>query len=331
MLDAGRRQFITLLLGSAAAAWPLAARAQQPNVPVVGFLHLGSAQSRRQHLVAFRQGLAETGYFEGHNVVIEYRWAEERYDRLPALAADLVQRQVAVIATPQGTPAALAAKAATSTIPIAFCVGNDPVRLGLVASLNRPGGNATGVHGFGLSLGPKRLGLIHEALPQASPIAVLRHPNSPIAESATAELHSAAAAVGKTIEIFDARNSEEIDQAFAQLVQRKAGGLIMVPDSVLTSRWIQIITQVTRHAIPAVFQGREWVEAGGLMSYGTNSLDIYRQVGVYAGRILKGAKPADLPVEQATKFEFILNLQTAKIFGVQIPPTLSARADEVIE
>ena len=325
-----RREFITLL-GGATAAWSLAARAQQPNVPVVGFLHLGSPQSRRQQLVAFRQGLAETGYFEGHNVVIEYRWAEERYDRLPALAADLVQRQVAVIATPLSTPAALAAKAATSTIPIAFSVGNDPVRLGLVASLNRPGGNATGVHALGLGLGPKRLGLIHEALPQASPIAVLRHPNSPIAESATAELHSAAAAVGKTIEIFDARNSEEIDQAFTQLVQRKAGGLIIIPDSVFTTRLIQIITQATRHAIPAVFQGRDWVEAGGLMSYGTNGLDVYRQVGVYTGRILKGAKPADLPIEQSTKFEFILNLQTAKIFGVEIPPTLSARADEVIE
>jgi putative tryptophan/tyrosine transport system substrate-binding protein len=326
-----RRDFIILLGGGAAAAWPIAARAQQLNVPLVGFLHLGSPQARTQRLAAFRQGLADNGYIDGHNVAIEYRWAEEQYERLPGLAADLVQRQVAVIATPLSTPAALAAKAATSTIPIAFGVTDDPVKLGLVASMNRPGGNATGVSNFGGGLGPKRLGLLHEALPQSSLIAVLRHPNSPIAESAVAELRTAAAAVGKTIEVFNARSSEEIDQAFAGLVQRKAGGLIVVPDTVFTTRLIQIITQSARHAVPAVFQDREWAQAGGLMSYGANAFDIYRQVGVYAGRILKGAQPANLPVEQATKFEFILNLQTAKIFGMEIPPTLSARADEVIE
>ena len=325
-----RREFITLL-GGTAAAWPLAARAQQPTMPVIGFFHLGSPQGRSHRLAAFRQGLGENGYVEGHNVVVEYRWAENRYDRLPALVADLVERHVAVIATPLATPAALAAKGATSTIPIVFAVNDDPVKLGLVASLNRPGGNATGVNYFVVALGPKRLGLLHEFSPGAGRIAVLLHPNNPSAGSATAELRNAATAVGREIEIFHATNSDEINRAFSEMTQRKVGGLLVSPDPVFTSRMIQIVTLTTRHGIPAVFQSREWAEAGGLMSYGADVSGVYRQVGVYAGRILKGAKPADLPVEQSTKFEFVVNLQTAKAFGLEIPPTLAARADEVIE
>jgi putative tryptophan/tyrosine transport system substrate-binding protein len=325
-----RRAFITLI-GGAAAAWPLAARAQQSNLPVVGFLHSGSPEGRALRIAAFRQGLAESGYVEGQNVTIEYRWAEERYERLAALAADLVQRQVAVIATPLNVPGALAAKAATNTVPIVFAVADDPVKLGLVTSLNRPGGNATGINYFAAALGPKRLGLLHEALPQASFLAVLRDPKNPVADSAGAELRAAAASIGQTVEIFDAKNSVEITAAFTELVQHKAGGLVVIPSTLFTTRMIQIVTLATRHAIPAMFQSREWAEAGGLLSYGTNILETYRQVGIYAGRILRGAKPAELPVEQSTKFEFVINLQTAKIFGLQIPPTLSARADEVIE
>jgi putative ABC transport system substrate-binding protein len=325
-----RRDFITLL-GGVAAAWPLVARAQQSNPPVVGFLHSGSPQGRALRIAAFRQGLAESGYVEGQNVTIEYRWAEERYERLAALAADLVQRQVAVIATPLSLPAALAAKAATNTVPIVFAVSDDPVKLGLVTSLNRPGGNATGINYFVAALGPKRLGLLHEALPQGSLLAALRDPKNPVANSAGAELRGAAASIGQIVEIFDAESSEEITAAFTELVRRKAGGLVMIPDALFTTRMIQIVTLAARHAIPAVFPSREWAEAGGLMSYGANVSETYRQVGVYAGRILRGAKPAELPVEQSTKFEFVINLQTAKIFGLQIPPTLSARADEVIE
>ena len=326
----GRRELLAAL-GGAAVAWPLAARAQQSNLPEVGFLHSGSPQGRALRIAAFRQGLAESGYVEGQNVTIEYRWAEERYERLPALAADLVQRQVAVIATPLAIAAALAAKAATNTVPIVFAVADDPVKLGLVTSLNRPGGNATGINYFVAALGPKRLGLLHEALPQASLLAALRDPKNPVADSAGAELRAAAASIGQAIEIFDAKNSEEITAAFSELVRHKAGGLVVIPSTLFTTRMIQIVTLATRHAIPVVFQSREWAEAGGLMSYGANVSETYRQVGVYAGRILRGTKPAELPVEQSTKFEFIINLQTAKIFGLEIPPTLTARADEVIE
>jgi ABC-type uncharacterized transport system substrate-binding protein len=325
-----RRDFITLLAG-AAAAWPLAARAQQPAMPVIGVLGGGSVAAGTFRVAAIKQGLKEAGYVEGQNVAIEYRWAEDRYDRLPVLAADLVQRQVAVIATPLATAAALAAKAATSTIPIVFAVSDDPVKLGLVASLNRPGGNATGVNYFVAALGPKRLGLLHEFAPREGLIAALLNPTNPIAASATAELRAAGAAVDRAIEIFPAGNSDEINRAFAEMVQRKAGGLVVFPDPIFTSRMIQIVTLATRHAIAGVFQSREWAEAGGLMSYGANVSDVYRQVGAYAGRILRGAKPADLPVEQTVKFEFVVNLQTAKAFGLEIPPTLAARADEVIE
>ena len=325
-----RRKFLATL-GGAVAAWPLAARAQQSNLPVVGFLHSGSPEGRALRIAAFRQGLAESGYVEGQNVTIEYRWAEERYERLPALAADLVQRQVAVIATPLNVPGALAAKAATNTVPIVFAVADDPVKLGLVTSLNRPGGNATGINYFVAALGPKRLGLLHEVLPQTSLLGVLRDPKNPVADSAGAELRAAAASIGQAIEIFDAKDSEQITAAFTELIRHKAGGLVVIPSTLFTTRMIQIVTLATRHAIPAMFQSREWAEAGGLLSYGTNILETYRQVGIYAGRILRGAKPAELPVEQSTKFEFVINLQTAKIFGLQIPPTLSARADEVIE
>jgi putative tryptophan/tyrosine transport system substrate-binding protein len=325
----GRRKFLATLGG--AAAWPLVARAQQPSLPVIGFFHSGSPSGRSPRLAAFHAGLGEGGYVEGQNVAIEYRWAEDRYERLPALAADLVQRQVALIVTPASTPAALAAKAAASTIPIVFAVVDDPVKLGLVASLNRPGGNATGVNYFTVYLGPKRLGLLHELLPRGGLVAVLVNPNNPVANSAIAELRAPAAAVGRTIETFHASNGDEINRAFRAMAERKAGGLVVVPDASFTSRMIQIVTLATRHAIPAIFQSREWAEAGGLMSYGANVPDVYRRVGAYAGRILKGAKPADLPVEQSTKFEFVINLQTAKAFDLEVPPTLSARADEVIE
>jgi len=325
-----RREFITLLSG-AAAAWPLAARAQQPSMPVIGFFHSGSPSGRSPRLAAFHAGLGEAGYVEGQNVAIEYRWAEDRFERLPALAADLVQRQVALIATPGSPHAAVAAKAATSTIPIIFAIGDDPVRLGLVASLNRPGGNATGVNYFAAYLGPKRLGLLHELLPRGGLVAVLVNPDNPLANPAIAELRAPAAAVGRTIETFHASNGDEINRAFRAMAERKAVGLIMVPDTSFTSHMIQIVTLATRHAIPAIFHAREWAEAGGLMSYGANLRDVYRQVGAHAARILKGAKPADLPVEQSTKFEFVINLQTAKAFDLDVPPTLSARADEVIE
>jgi len=329
MRDLNRRGVIGLVGG--AAAWPIVARAQQSSLPVVGFLHSGSPEGRAPRIAAFRRGLAEGGYIEGQNVTIEYRWAEEHYERLPALAADLVRRQVAVIATPLSTPAALAAKAATNTVPIVFAVADDPVKLGLVTSLNRPGGNVTGINYFVAALGPKRLGLLHEALPQAYLLAVLRDPKSPIADSAAAELRAAAASIGQRIEILDAKNSEEITAVFTESVRQKANGLIVIPGTFFTTRMIQIVSLATRHAMPAVFQSREWSEAGGLMSYGANVSETNRQVGVYAARILRGTSPADLPVEQSTKFEFTINLQTAKIFGLEISPTLSARADEVIE
>jgi ABC-type uncharacterized transport system substrate-binding protein len=324
-----RRDFITLF-GGAAAAWPLAVRAQQ-SMPVIGFFHSGSPSGRSPRLAAFHASLGEAGYVEGQNVAIEYRWAEGRYERLPALAADLVQRRVALIVTPGSAPAVLAAKAATSTIPIVFGVADDPVKLGLVASLNRPGGNATGVYYFTSYLGPKRLGLLHELLPRAGLVAVLVNPNNPVANSAIAELRAPAAEVGRTIETFHASNGDEINRAFKAMAERKAGGLVVVPDSSLTDHMIQIVTLAARHAMPAIFQSREWAEAGGLMSYGSNITELYRQMSAYVARILKGAKPADLPVEQSTKFEFVINLQTAKAFDLEVPPTLAARADEVIE
>ena len=315
------------------AALPVTARAQQPSIsiPAIGLLHPGSPEANAKYVASFRKALAEADFVEGRNIAIEYRWGHSDSDRLPELASDLISRRLAVIVTPGGVAAALAAKTATTSIPIVFVIGADPVQAGLVASLTRPGGNATGVNYFAAYLGPKRLGLLHELLPRGGLVAALVNPNNPVTNSAIAELRAPAAAVGRTIETFHASNGDEINRAFRAMAERKAAGLIMVPDSSFTSHMIQIVTLATRHAIPAIFHAREWAEAGGLMSYGANLPNVYRQVGAHAARILKGAKPADLPVEQSTKFEFVINLQTAKAFDLEVPPTLSARADEVIE
>jgi putative tryptophan/tyrosine transport system substrate-binding protein len=324
-----RRAFITLL-GAAAAAWPLSARAQQPAMPVIGYLGAGFPAPGASALAIFRRGLAEAGYVEGRNVAIEYRFAEGQYDRLPGLAAELVRRQVAVIvAVP--TPAALAAKAATTTIPIVFTAAEDPVKVGLVANLARPGGNVTGGSILFAELGPKQLGLLRELVPTAGRIGLLINPNNMNAEDVTKDLTAAGAAMGVQIELVHASNILEIDAAFASLVRKRADALVTGTDSFLYNRRLQIATLATRHAIPAVYNAREYAEAGGLMSYGTSLMEAFRQVGAYTGRILQGAKPADLPVVQSSKFEFVINLSTARALGLQIPPTLLARADEVIE
>jgi len=324
-----RRAFISLL-GGATAAWPLAARAQQPGLPLVGYLSAHLPGPSVPLTAAVRQGLTETGYIEGRNVAIEYRWAEGQYARLPALAADLVQRKVAVIiATP--IPAALAVKAATATIPIVFNVAGDPVKLGLVASLARPGANATGVNSLLAELGAKQLGLLRELLPTATHIGLLVNPANANVEDVTKDVMAAATATGLQIDVVQVRDSREIEVAFATLVRNRVDALLVVPDPLLLSRRLQLATLATRHAIPAVYPAREFAEAGGLMSYGTSLTEVYRLFGVYTGRILKGAKPADLPVVQSTKFEFVINLPTARAFGIEIPPTLLARADEVIE
>jgi len=330
MLDLRRRQFLTLLSGTA-AAWPLAARAEQPTLPIVGYVHADSPQTVLGLLGAFREGLGETGYVEGQNVAIEYRWAENDLSRIPELVADLVRRRVAVIATPGSSAAALAAKAATSTIPIVFSLGLDPVQLGLVASLSRPGGNITGVNSMSNELVAKRLGLLHELLPTATRFAVLVNPKNPTTESLKKDVEVAAAAIGPQIEFFTASTGVDIDTAFVSLVQRRADALLVHPDNLFINRRIQLTTLAARHAVPAIYPLRPDAEAGGLMSYGTKLADAHRQAGVYTGRILKGAKPADLPVVQPTKFEFVINLQTAKTIGLTVPPTLLARADEVIE
>jgi len=325
-----RREVITLLGGS--AAWPLAARAQQTTMPVIGFLHSASAAAFAAHLAAFRKGLSEAGYVEDQNVAIEYRWAEGQNDRLPALAAELVRRRVAVIATPGSTAATLAAKAATTTIPIVFVIGADPVKIGLVASLNRPGGNVTGINDIGVDIGAKRLGFLQELLPRATRFGVLVNPDNPsITESFVTELQTAASAIGRQIEVVTASTNADIDTAFATLVKKRADALLNGPDALFVTRRVQLITLAVRHALPALYHRRELAEAGGLMSYGSDLPDQFRQTGGYIGRILKGEKPADMPVQLPTRFEFVINLQTAKTLGLEIPPTLLARADEVIE
>ena len=325
-----RREFITLL-GASAAAWPIAVRAQQAAMPVIGYLNPGSPEISPHLVAAFRKGLGEAGYVEGRNVAIEFRWSQNENDRLPELAADLVRRRVAVIAAPGSTPAALAAKAATTTIPIVFGGGAAPVQVGLVASLNRPGGNLTGVTSMSGEIGAKRLGLLHELLPRAARFAVLVNPNNPIVETMTTDLQAATVAIGRQIDILTASTNREIDMAFATLVQKRADALLVTPDTFFINRRVQLVTLAARDRVPAIYWQREFAEAGGLMSYGPNFLDQYRQVGIYTGRVLKGEKPADLPVMQPTKFEFVINLQTAKLLGITVPPTLLALADEVIE
>jgi putative ABC transport system substrate-binding protein len=324
-----RREFITFL-GGAAVVWPLAARAQQPAMPVIGFLSAGSPGPFAPQVAVFRQGLAETGYVEGRNVAIEYRFAEGQYDRLPTMAEEMVRRQVAVIvAFP--IPAAVAAKAATTTIPIVFNVAGDPVKLGLVAGLAQPGGNATGVNSFLAELGAKHLGLLRELLPTATRVGLLVNPTNENVEGVTKDVAAAADTLGVQIDVVRASNSREIEAAFATLVRNKVNALLIGPDAFLLTRRLQLATLAARHAIPAIMNVREFAEVGGLMSYGTNLTEAFRQLGVYTGRILKGAKPADLPVVQSTKFEFVINLPTVRALGIDIPPTLLARADEVIE
>jgi putative tryptophan/tyrosine transport system substrate-binding protein len=330
MLDLRRRQVITLL-GGAAAAWPLAARAQQSAMPVIGFLSGRSPGESESVEAAFRQGLKESGYAEGQNVHIAFRWAEGRYDRLPALVASLVDIRVAVIAAAGGQAVPLAAKAATSTIPIVFVSGEDPVKHGLVASLNRPGGSATGVSMFLSEMEAKRLALLHELVPTATMIGVIVNPSSPSIDTQLREINSAARALGRQIQIVNATNERELDAAFASLAQSKAGALLIASNAYFTSRRDQIVALAAQRAIPAIYDQREFPMAGGLVSYGTNLSDSYRLMGVYTGKILKGEKPTDLPVQQSTKFELVINLKTAKALGLDVPPALSARADEVIE
>jgi ABC-type uncharacterized transport system substrate-binding protein len=330
MLDMRRREFVALLGG--AAAWPLAARAQQPAMPVIGFLNSASLDTYSRHLRAFRQGLKDTGYVEGENVAIEYRWAEAQFDRLPALAGELVRRQVAVIAATGGAHSALAAKAATTTIPVVFNVGEDPVRLGLVASLARPGGNLTGINFFIYELAAKRLALQRELVPAATRVAVLVNPaNAAHTETTLRDVEAAARVIGLQIQIVNASTSREIDAAFADLVRERVDALFVFPDPFFISRRFQIVQLATRHAVPATYPVRDFVEPGGLMSYGTDTADAWRQTGAYTGRILKGAKAVDLPVVQSSKFELVINAGTARMLGLTVPPSLLAIADEVIE
>jgi putative ABC transport system substrate-binding protein len=327
-----RREFITLL-GGAAAAWPLAARAQQQTaVPVVGFIDGASADATVDRIAAFRKGLAQTGYAEGQNLAVEYHHIDGQYERVPTLLADLVRRQMTVIATPGSTPVALAAKAATATIPIVFAVGQDPVRLGLVASLARPGGNATGINFFSLEVNAKRLGLLHELIRKGVRVAVLVNPTSATnTETTLQEVHDAVRVLGLQIRVLNASTPHEIDAAFVNLSRERPDALFVAPDAFFGSRHVQLVTLAARDRIPTAYGSRDFVAAGGLMSYGASFADTYRQVGIYTGSILKGAKPADLPVVQSTRFEFVINLGTARALALTVPPTLLAIADEVIE
>ena len=326
----GRRKFL-VMLGGAAAAWPLALRAQQAAMPVIGFLSGRSPGESESVEAAFRQGLKESGYAEGQNVHIAFRWAEGRYDRLPALLASLVDIRVAVIAAAGGQAVPLAAKAATSTIPIVFVSGEDPVKHGLVASLNRPGGSATGVSMFLSEMEAKRLALLHELVPTGTITGVIVNPSSPSIDTQLREINSAARALGRQIQIVNATNERELDAAFVSLAQSKVGALLIASNAYFTSRRDQIVALAAQRAIPAIYDQREFPMAGGLVSYGTNLSDSYRLMGVYTGKVLKGEKPTDLPVQQSTKFELVINLKTAKALGLDVPPALSARADEVIE
>jgi putative tryptophan/tyrosine transport system substrate-binding protein len=326
-----RREFITLL-GGAATAWPLAGRAQQPAMPVVGLVSGRSPGDSVRIAGAFRKGLNETGYIEGQNVTVEYHWLEGQYDQLPSLMADLIRRHVAVIATPASNPAALAAKAATTTIPIVFGVGADPVKLGLVASLARPGGNATGINFLSADITAKRLGLLHDLVPKATRIAALVNPgNASSDEAAQRDLPEAARAIGLQVELLNASTSREIEAAFAAMLRDRADALLVTPDGFFTSRRAQLATFAARYGIPSAHSSREEVEAGALMSYGPDLLEVYRQGGAYTGQILKGAKPADLPVMQSTKFEFMINIQTARLLGIEVPNSIQLLADEIIE
>ena len=326
-----RREFITVL-GGAAAAWPLAARAQQPAMPVIGFLSNSSPDLYIERLRAFREGLKEGGYIEGQNVAIEYRWAEGQNDRLAALAAELVRRQVAVISAAGGTPSALAAKAATTTIPIVFAVAIDPVKAGFVTSLNRPGGNLTGITNLNVEVGPKRLELLRELLPKATSIAVLLNPNSPgIADPFLRALQPAARALGLQLHVLNARTDHDFDMVFAKLAQLRADALVIMPDVLFSTRAEQLAKLSLLHAVPAIYEYRPFVAGGGLISYGSDETEYYHLLGSYTGRIVKGEKPADLPVVQSTRVELFLNLKTAKTLGLTVPQSLLGRADEVIE
>ena len=324
-----RRKFLAMLGG--AAAWPLAARAQRLALPVIGFLHPGFSESNESRMASFRKGLNETGYIDGENVAIEFRWAHDQTDRLPDLAADLVRRKVAVIATPGSTTSTHAAKAATSTIPIVFGIGGDPVNEGLVQSLAKPGGNMTGVAFLTGELGAKRLGLLHELFPMATRVAHLVNPSNPLTAPLVADVQAAASSIGIQIEVITATNKSEIDLAFANMAQKRADAVLIAGDPLMYGRRLQIAILAARHAVATICPNRDFPDAGGLMSYGPHVTDMIRQVGIYVGRILKGEKPADLPIIQASKFELVINLQTAKTIGVEIQATLLARADEVIE
>jgi putative tryptophan/tyrosine transport system substrate-binding protein len=323
-----RRDFITLL-GGAAAAWPLAARAQQAAMPVIGYLDAGSALDRTAQVAALRKGLAEGGYHVGQNVALEFHWAEGQYGRFPELAADFARRKVSVIVTQGSGVAALAAKAATSTIPIVFGVGGDPVKQGLVASLNRPGGNATGVNFFTAELVAKRMQLLRELVPAAKRVAVLVNPTDPEGYGTLADAE--AAADGRQVLVREVTSGRDIDAAFASMTREQADAVLVAPGTFFNTRRVQLAILAARHALPAIYPVRAYSEVGGLVSYGTDILDAFRQVGIYTARVLKGARPADLPVVQSTKFELVINLNTARALGLDVPPTLLARADEVIE
>ena len=324
-----RREVITLIGG--AASWPIAARAQQAAMPVIGFMHTASADQFTHLVSAFRTGLKEVGYIEGQNVVIEYRWAEGQYDRLPKFAADLVARQVSVLAATGGDQSGLAAKATNTTIPIVFEVGGDPVQLGLVASLNRPGGNLTGTTLLSAELAPKRLELLHDLVPKAINVALLVNPTSPDADAQAKELQAVAPAVGMQVQVFQAGNDSDLDDAFAAMAERNANALVLQADPFFTNRRDRLVSLANRHAIPAMYPFREFATAGGLMTYGADIAEVFRETGVYTGRILRGQSPADLPVLQPTKFDLVLNLKAAKALGITVPLTLQMTANDVIE